>query len=258
MPDGETFTCINDRWTVESRTPYHSSKDLMGYIIKHMESRLRVVTGYKTKISANKSTLYKATESLMNKGISFLDITASINMAVNAFYKDRTRVVVEVNRLNLSRIRDEANETQEKLIVPEGEVAGDKGTVLPSCWDAQDVKTVPLSPEPTASETVKPEDRPHLSHDKSHRLGEADSSHEANDIWMQFKNSLTPTESGALSALLLNTESINTFAHRHGIMPEILADGINEKAMEVIGDNILDEALAIYDDYKTNIHEILS
>ena len=39
------------------------------------------------------------------------------------------------------------------------------------------------------------------------------------------------------------------FADDHHVMLEVLADGINEKAMDYIGDNLLDEDLAIYADY---------
>jgi len=222
MPDGEVFTCANDNWMVESRTPYNFCKDLIGYIIKRMEVRLREETGYKIKLSANKGVLFKATDTLMHKGITYFDVLGVINMAVSAFYKDATRVVVEVSSQNLSKIRDEAQETQERLIV-EDEMPHH------SVVETQSIVHVVEDASPTVSASP----------------------------WETFKQTLTEIELQALTALLTNHTTIEAFAHQHGIMPEVLADSINEKAMDAIGDSVLDEALAIYDDYVTELTEMI-
>ena len=44
-------------------------------------------------------------------------------------------------------------------------------------------------------------------------------------------------------------ESLAAVAARQGMMPEVLADGINEKAVDTVGDSLLDGALALYEDY---------
>ena len=45
------------------------------------------------------------------------------------------------------------------------------------------------------------------------------------------------------------------FADEHGIMLEVLADSINEKAFDHIGDSILelDDSMIIYDEYLENV-----
>ena len=40
-------------------------------------------------------------------------------------------------------------------------------------------------------------------------------------------------------------------------MLEVLVDGINEKAMDFIGDNLLDEEFVLYDDYKEQVKELI-
>lgn len=39
-------------------------------------------------------------------------------------------------------------------------------------------------------------------------------------------------------------------------MLEVLAEGINEKAMDCVGDGLLDEELVIYEEYREQIREI--
>jgi hypothetical protein len=70
--------------------------------------------------------------------------------------------------------------------------------------------------------------------------------------WTGLKNALTAVEIGALSAPILKK-----YADEQGIMPEVLIDGINEKAMDFIGDNLMDDEFVIYDDYIEQIKELI-
>jgi hypothetical protein len=40
-------------------------------------------------------------------------------------------------------------------------------------------------------------------------------------------------------------------------MPEVLVDSINEKAMDIIGDSLMDEDFVLYDDYKEQVKELV-
>ena len=46
------------------------------------------------------------------------------------------------------------------------------------------------------------------------------------------------------------------FADAHGVMLEVLMEGINEKAMEAVGDNLLDEDFTLYEDYREQVMEM--
>ena len=50
---------------------------------------------------------------------------------------------------------------------------------------------------------------------------------------------------------------IKAFADECGVMLEVLVDRINEKAMDFIGDNLMDDYFALYDDYKDQIKELV-
>ena len=50
---------------------------------------------------------------------------------------------------------------------------------------------------------------------------------------------------------------IRGFADAHGIMPEVLMDGINEKAMDAVGDSLTDDEFVIYEDYIAEVREMV-
>jgi len=77
--------------------------------------------------------------------------------------------------------------------------------------------------------------------------------------WSAFYDALTPVEIKALSIVLSGGANIRTFADEHGIMLEVLADGINEKAADYIGDNILEagDGITVYDEYREQVGELV-
>lgn len=65
----------------------------------------------------------------------------------------------------------------------------------------------------------------------------------------------TEVECRALAVVLYGEMELKQFADECGIMLEVLIDGINEKAMDVIGDALLDEDFVLYEDYKEQVKE---
>jgi hypothetical protein len=62
----------------------------------------------------------------------------------------------------------------------------------------------------------------------------------------------------ALAALLTGAVTLRRFAAGRGLMPEVLADGINEMAVDFFGDNILDDEFLIYDEYLDKAKEMVA
>ena len=79
------------------------------------------------------------------------------------------------------------------------------------------------------------------------------------DGWKALKTALTDIERKALSIALHGNTSIKALADENNIMLEVLADSINEKAADYIGDSILelDDEMIIYDEYRDDIVKIL-
>ena len=75
--------------------------------------------------------------------------------------------------------------------------------------------------------------------------------------WKVLWQLLTETERQALASLSEALVDLKTFADAHGIMVEVLADGINEKAMDAVGDGLMDEEFIIYEDYIEEVRKMV-
>lgn len=209
------------------------------------------------------------------------------------FYKEATKIVVSIDYSSLVKIRQEALSTQEKLSVEQvedeafpvlkGVAAPDaesmsssavEGVVAPALEDmaAPDIKdeTTPvikdvvvpvfdrgavLTIEDTVIPVLKDKAVP-ISHetDKKSIINKPEL---VSDPWENFNNSICDTEKQALIILLSDKQDIKQFADDNGIMLEVLIDGINEKAIDFIGDNILDENFNVYDDYMEKVKKMV-
>ena len=65
------------------------------------------------------------------------------------------------------------------------------------------------------------------------------------------------TSEKLLNIILNDKTNLKLFADQQGIMLEVLMDGINEKAMDHVGDSLLDEEFTIYDDYLEQAREMM-
>lgn len=215
----EIYVCSHNQWEWNNVIAAESGKRLIGYMMKQMESALRKITKYKFKLSANGSKCsHPMIDELNNCGLS---LAKMINAAVLEFYKELTKVVVSVDHNLLDKIRQEALITQEKLIVEE--------------------------PEEVAIPAQK-------ASDTSARSAEAVL---ASDVWENLNHALNEMEKKALRIILTDSTQVKRFADNNGIMLEVLIDNINEKAMDFIGDNLLDDELMIYEDYIDNVKEVV-
>jgi hypothetical protein len=154
-----------------------------------------------------------------------------IEKAAADFYEELNRTVVTVDHINLARIREEALETQEQLIVAEDSLENKSESELN------------ISNADSRFDLIK--QQPPLT------LSFADG-------WKALKNTLTDVERQALSLALQEGADIKTFATNNGLMLEVLADSINEKAADCIGDNLLeiDDDIILYDEYRENVEAI--
>jgi len=216
LSEREVYTCNGNKWTYHAGILTDAGRELIGYIMKEMESVLRKKLHFRYKIHASTDrcdpVVLQEMEAL---GIMFPQM---ISQSVEEFFALRNRKLVHVDREAINRIRTEASETQEKLIIPEEEMILDH-----------------------LAETVKAE-LSVIAHE---------------DVWSAFVSVLTDTEMAALRVILWD-EDIKKFADARGIMLEVLLDGINEKAMDTVGDTLLeiDETVTVYEEYKEKLIDL--
>ncbi len=274
LSENEIYVCSKNKWTFCTVITNESGRELLGYVMKQMEAGLRKMTKYKHKLSANISTVKHAMISKLNeKGQSLENI---VNSAVIEFYRETTKTIIKVNHQALSQIRQEALATQEKLIVPDQIEASSH---IPAEQEQLGTSASLYGEESGSSSLLNQEKlgTPLLTNQEELNLYERKplnqsliTTHEIStipiiekdplsmpDIWQDFKKKLTKTEIQALSVLLYREVDIKKFAVDCDIMLEVLVDGINQKAMDSIGDNLMDEEFILYDDYKEQVKELV-
>ena len=213
----EHYTYQDGQWRHQTTMLSEHGKQLVGYLLKAMECSLREILKFKYKIKANYDIIDTKTLSRFNE-VGITDLPAFISRTVQEFYAEKTRKIITVDLGNLGRIRDEALETQEKLIIPEDE--------QPVVIDA------PVATKVDVTTDVSGQNNP----------------------WVELKNLLTMVEKEALK-VVLSGGWLAKFAREKLVMLEVLVDGINDKAMDTVGDAILEveEDVLVYEEYENDV-----
>jgi len=226
MPGGEWFLCSHNIWTAQTLIRDNGRMELIGYLLKKTEASLRQTVKYKHKLHAVPNTF---ANNLTRPGIPVSLLEKTIENAVAGFHRDRNRTVVIVDSQNLERIRKEALGIQDRLIVPE-----ETDVTIPNSIN-DEAAAMPVSWQ------------------------DSEPSFQDSSGWASFKEALSPAEYQALAIALRGGAGFKALADESGIMIEILVDGINEKAVDHIGDRVLEMngGLTIYDEYWDNIAEMV-
>ena len=272
LSEKEIYRCSHNKWAFSTVITTESGKEFIGYVMKQMEAVLRQATQYKYKLTADINRVTHAVlGKLKEKGVSLETVVTD---TVLAFYREATKTIVKVDHQALSHIRKEALATQERLMVPEQDVvihsiqAPQNPSFLmpqkmPSSHDLSLAMPQTMPPAHDLS-LAMPQKMP-LAHDLSLAMPQSGPpmptmNHEevtVNPDWANLRNALSETELQALSVIIRGNRDIKKFADECGIMLEVLVDGINEKAMDCIGDNLMDDGFDLYDDYHEHVKEII-
>jgi len=227
----EQYYCKHGQWTAKLPIYYSTQKDFVGYVIKKTEACLRQEMKYKYKLVADMKSGSKPFRELQRPAAKRAELDKVIEKTVADFYRNLNRIAVKVDHTNLARIREEALETQGQLIVPEEEIDRVFATL----------RTVPVLRTPLSTVDETPV-----------TLSFADG-------WKALRSTLTSIEKEALSLALQDGADIKAFADENNIMLEVLADSINEKAADLIGDSLLevDDEIILYDEYRETLVKII-
>ena len=232
LSEHEIYIHKGNKWAKSAHITSDKGKRFIAYVMKRLEVELRILTKYRHKLRANLDMVHADTLRVLNK--AGLYIERIVPAAVLEFHREANKTVVAVDQLSLMRIRADALMTQEALIVEDmapafAEVTTDDAigrwdsfadTATDDAAGGQDAFADAVEDNPTA----------------------------ASDGWDALREALDDSEAAAL-ALILNGTDIKIFAAERGIMPEVLVDGINEKAIDHVGDSIIDGDFALYEEY---------
>lgn len=200
----ESYTCQNRVWTHKAPMMQTSGRRLAGYILKEMEAQLREAEKYRHKLTAHPDVC----DAAVLRRLEELGTTPSrlIAEGVAAYYRQATFKAVIIDRGSLEQIRREAQDTQAKLTVPD-----DQTEILPA--DAIQSRT------DDPRESGKPR--------------------QPDDPWSGLAEALAPVEREAL-AVILDAQDFAALARSRSLMPEVLADAINQKAVDWLGDALIE------------------
>ena len=250
LSQSEVYICEKNRWMFRNSLVTENGKLLLGFVMKACEAKLRDILGFRRKLKVNLDINSNPFVSLLeSKGIHFYK---HIFKLVAASYHEETKTVVEVDDRLLTIIRKDALEITEKLIVDGDDVS--LKVLAAAKRDASETESAAID-----SATVK--------HIKARHAVITDA--KAADITTETQEqygllalgeqtmALNEVEKAALAALICGTAEFRKTADELGIMQEVLIDMINEKAIDYIGDNLIDEDFDIYDEYREQIEEML-
>jgi len=253
MPLKEIYLCTANKWAAQVTNKAAHTTHLIGYILKQTEAICREFSGFKHKLRVEIDGNKAVRDVLRRKGIKAKELEDSIVLSVKAYHRKATQIVVNVDHASLLRIREAAKDTQEKLIVEEPTI---KDTISGIA-----VHTNPLMDNNAHDVTAHTENIDEIIGDANENSDKMNASiyddilDEDQNEWQMFIRSLSDIEYNAIKQLLMGVDA-KTFADAQDIMVEVLIDGINEKGMDIVGDNLIDDDYAVYDDYLEQIESI--
>ena len=224
----EKYRKINDFFTKEELIPSTYTKQLMGYILKNTDITLRETLKISNTLKINNDMLSNLKkEPNLFEFITNGEITTIINTTVKKFLiENKTEINhqlnnelkknINIDETKFNSIRESSSRVQEKLIVEEYE---------------------------KIQEEIKQETKIEKT---------------SNDIYENFINNLTQEEKEFLKLVLNkeNKQELINYSKEKNILFEIMIENINNKALETIEDNILEdfgEEVLIYAEYEENI-----
>lgn len=252
----EIYVCKSGEWMKGSMLTTEKGRQFIGYVMKQMESSLRSILKYRFKLTANTDMIHEDTTRILNKAGIYIE--KIVPAAVVEYYRESTKTVVTVDRAALDRIREEALETQESLIVEEyaSESFCMSEPTQAHATTPTHMCVAALTSEPAPDLMLASPCTPcqHTDASTAPDLTTLYKPEPITDVWAALWDKLTDVEREALSVIAKN-DSIKSFADSCGVMLEVLMDGINEKAMDFIGDNLMDDDFNLYDDYVEQVKE---
>lgn len=265
----EKYECKYGSWKRTRYAEFARYKGLIGYILKTMEYYIREYLGYRTLKKPEKTEILKTIYDYYCTGKEKVILGTIYEMDLEEIIKEEVEnyfISSKIPRLYLKPKKKKDNEYEEKE--EKIEVTFNKEQFDKIRQKAEEIQKALIIEEP--EETIKPEKtKPEPQPDKKQEQTPEKikiSAQTPNNIQNQIINpfqkfimNLTPTEKQMIHIYIekQNVEAqITEIAHQQKEMPEVMISNINSKALEEIGDTIIDNN-AIYEDYEAEIKQVL-
>lgn len=241
IPGGGTYRFDGERWSVQLvRLSRANGRQMLRYIARRIEQFYRRAVGFRRQIKADRSKIdCGELERLPGGSEGFF---ACIDAAIERYYSASRHKAVTVDPQKLEQIRERAQLTQEKLLA-----------TLEEPEEAAPCATVNSSSDGNKAKTH--EDAPPAS------LGAFPQSPGEDGPWERFAAALSEEEGEALRLLLRGASGaeLAAYARERHLMPEVLWNGINEKAADTVEDTILESADGpqLFAEYQNDLERVM-
>lgn len=271
ISDTEIYRCNEGCWSSSrNRVVKENGRLIIGYILRRIEQFYRKATKFKYKLNASPTKIHSAELAPLITDLG--GFFARIDSAILEYYRNSNRKIITVDTSNLEKIRANAQIIQEKLLVDtdisaemsaedSGEEAplfaawdertfGTEDALMQPCRGSEDADLEDSHPQVEKTESAIPKDKPLMRAPDS-----------AEDAWVRLAHSLTPAEKAALRMILQDASmnELSEFCRRSGMMPEVLVDTINEKAIDTVNDTILElsDDITVFNEYTNDLKRVI-
>lgn len=252
ISDTELYCFHGECWTAsKNRVCRENGRQMIGYMLKRIEQFYRKATGFRYQIKADQGKIDLSELTRLPDGGASL--FPCIDEAIQAHYQASKRKTVTVDPQKLAQIREQAQLTQEKLLVnPKAEQEAPApraigGDLLPV--ESALLEEKGKTPPPTA---------PGL---QGLNAGLPTQANDSGSGWEQFAASLSAAEREALCRALrgASVAELSAYAKSCHLMLEVLVDGINEKAVDTVEDTIIDctDTVEVFEEYRDELERVM-
>lgn len=234
LSDTEFYCFSGEHWTSSrNRVCRENGRQIIGYLLKRIEQFYRKATGFRYQIKADRGKIDLSELGALISGGD--DLFACIDAAILAHYQSSKRKTVTVDLQKLEQIRARAQITQKKLLVnPDAE---EEASMPETVCDTNAICD-------KLPEEALPSEVGNLS-----------------DVWTQLARLLDPSEMDAVRMILRGASAAElfTYAKNNHIMLEVLIDGINQKAIDTVEDNLLEcaDTVTVFEEYKDELERVV-
>ena len=261
----EKYECLNGMWNKTIYSENRKYRNTIGYILKTMECYIREYLGYRKLKLPGKNEIIKDIEEYycsdktrnVSRKIYEMNLQEIIQIETIKFleenkipkmifkkpkekqdeFEQEEKIEVVFNQEQFAKIREKSEEIQKALIIEENDEEIKNGVVREE--SIQNHKEI--------SEIEK---------DTMDKPKEVANTQEEN-VFKKFAYNLNPEEKEIINVLLEKQDvenKIMKIAQSHNEMLEVIISNINDKALETIGDTVIESDMSsIYEDYEEEI-----
>lgn len=241
------YVCEWGKWRRQSFTPVKGRKQKINHLLHEVDRLLRQAIHEGRPLKPQAVPEYEL---------------AAITQAIKQYRQEQIiarRPKLDLSHSNLQKIRDDANETQESLLTEEEREAEAQEAVQANAGNEDKAFRAMQSSETPIPASQSPE--PALTDSQITNEATRSASPLENEVPTEDDEVQLSVDESFFLKQLLDDQPWEDYLKSHHLMASILADSINDKMMDVIGDMVIEfddqGQPQIVDDYREDLEDLM-